>query len=787
LERWLAGEPIHSRSSTSWEKSIKWAKRRPAVAALLTVSTVGALSLLILAAFLWRNAESRAQAVQDLAAAEDELRAAEEERRIVGEQVESKRAEVVSLEKKAQEAKESARHITYAADMQLAHAAWETDNVPRLLALLEKHRPQHGEDDLRGFEWDYLWRLCHADLNTLGEPVGANEAKVQGVDLMALSHDGKVLASLGSDYKIHLVNLASSGHERVIAAPQGEIGEPPAPIFSLSFAPDDKNLILVRGKTHLDLTNPPKFQDIFTGKAKLSLPLITESLELVKVEVDHPQSFSAGKFDPALGGRLKFIEPKPLLLKDRYFGALNLVVSPNHKTLALGGYILTEQPGPDIKSSQPAGILLWDLATNQEKLIQVEQEEMVTLLAWAPDGKTLASGGANKAIRLWDVDQGKLRTTLKGHLGMVTSLAYAPDGSSLATASGDGIIKLWDLKTSQLQTTLKGHLKEVTGLAFSPDSKRLISLGTDAVVKIWDPAAREGPIPVQIFEKSVTTLVFSEDGKTLSGLDLDGNLKTLDSTTGKELRKVTIQKPAPVNEFMPPFANSFFCAALSPDRKALAFAQILGDSVRLYDVVKATEMKTFRIEKAQRIRGISFSPDNKTLGAAYELVAPPGMEAHPGKVQWKWWNIPTGEEVSSPKGAYEGVQCLAFSPDGKRLASAKEDTVTVRELGTGKEILTVHCYSHQPAAMAFSPDGKRLVTGGGDVGGAGIKLWDLASGQEVLSLADSSDIISALAFSPDGKRLAAAIGNVEFSLFDLMHHPPQVKIWDTTPVNEQSK
>src|SRR5205807_7632371 len=87
---------------------------------------------------------------------------------------EEKRAEVKRLEEVAQQARlramaaqEQARRTLYAADMQLAHAAWQTDNVQRLAGLLERHRPETGAPDLRGFEWNYLWRLSHRERFTL--------------------------------------------------------------------------------------------------------------------------------------------------------------------------------------------------------------------------------------------------------------------------------------------------------------------------------------------------------------------------------------------------------------------------------------------------------------------------------------------------------------------------------------------------------------------------------------------------------------------------------------------
>jgi WD40 repeat protein len=796
LQRWLAGEPIHSRPSTSWEKTIKWAKRRPAAAALLTVSTAAALGLLILAGFLWRNAESRAEAVKNLATAEADLRTAKEEKSIVVKQVESKRAESAAFERKAQEAKESARHSNYVADMQLAQAAWETDNVARMLGLLEKYRLPRGEHDLRGFEWDYLWRLCHRDRLTLSLPTETNEPPVEfSYQPMALTHDGNRLASLGSDNKIHLWNLSLGRHERVISAPPGAF-------VSLSFARDDKDLILVRAKKHLALgggaINPKKMQDFLTGKGQPALGPITESLEFLSLQVDHPLLLSIEKFDPArLVGCMKLHFPinsnkrEPLgptrtilFLKGRLFGATTMAVSPDHKLLALGGNVTALPSLAGTKGKQGAGILLWDLSSNQEKNMLVEQSGLVNHLAWAPDGKTLASSGFDKTIRLWDVDQGKERAMLKGHTSLVISLAYAANGNILATASIDGIIKVWDAKTSQLQITLKGHLKEVIAMAFSTDSKNLISLGKDGVVKIWDLVIKEGPIPAPIFEKTVKSLMFSVDCKTLSGLDLDGNLKTLDLTTSQELRNIAIPSQALIkaNQKLPFIMPLVHCAAFSPDGKTIAFVEALGDSIWLYDAATAMAVNLFKVDNSL-IQAVSFSSDNKTLGVGYR------PKAQSGKVQgWKLWNISTGEELPSPKGIFESVQCIAFSWDGKRLATANEDTVTIRELATGNEILKIDCYSHVPASMTFSPDGKRLATGGSQQelgrGGSGIKLWDLATGQEILSLGDSRDIVAALAFSPNGKQLAAAIG-VDFDT-PLLQYPRHVNIWDTTPVNEPS-
>src|SRR5262245_50447476 len=154
----------------------------------------------------------------------------------------------------------------------------------------------------------------------------------------------------------------------------------------------------------------------------------------------------------------------------------------------------------------------------------------------------------------------------------------------------------------------------------------------------------------------------------------------------------------------------------------------------------------------EAVQAVAFSSDGKSLASASldRMV--------------KLWDISAGQELATLKGNGNKYSSVAFSPDGKRLATGSFDrTVKLWDTVAGQELLTLQGHGAQVTSVAFSPDGKRLATGSFD---RTVKLWDAVNGQEFLALKGHGDVVRSVAFSPDGKKLASGSFDRTVKLWD---------------------
>jgi WD40 repeat protein/serine/threonine protein kinase len=622
------------------------------------------------------------------------------------------------------ETKRSRRNL-YDAHMRLAQSAWEDARVQRVLELLEQHRPASGDEDLRGFEWHYLHRLTDSALLTFTGHRGV-------VWSVVFSPDGTRLATAGDDGTVKVWDVANG---RVMLTLKGHTDQ----IWSVAFSPDGKRL----ASASFDRT--VKLWDAATGKIIRTFEGHTRWVGSVAFSPDGNQLATASHdgtvklWDTTSGQNTRTFEGHSGLVASVAF-------SPDGKSIATGGWDKL--------------VKVWDLASGQEKLSLKGHTDELKSVAFSPDGKQLASAGLDRTVRIWDVasswiwDIAKPRMiqTLKGHTDRVFGVAFSPDGKRVASASVDQTVKVWDLATGDEALTLKGHTSWVSSVAFSPDGKRLASASHDGTAKLWD-AASGGETMMAIRAVSlVKSVAFSPDGQRLASGGTDPRIKIWDAASGR------------VSLILNGHTAEVVSVAFTPDGRRLASGG-LDKTVKVWDPM--TGRKILSLEGPTGwVLCVAFSPDGKRLaaGSMDETVTvwdlspdpPPTRGGERGGVQ----------EPLTWHGHSGGVMSVAFSPDGKRLASASQDrTIKLWEATSGQLTRTLQGHSRHVNCVVFSPDGNRLASASAD----GARIWDTTSGQEMQKLEGHTFGVYWVAFSPDGKRLASAGASVDKT----------VKVWDT--------
>jgi WD40 repeat protein len=264
-------------------------------------------------------------------------------------------------------------------------------------------------------------------------------------------------------------------------------------------------------------------------------------------------------------------------------------------------------------------------------------------VAFSPDGRHLAFAGPD-GVKLVNADTGEKESTLDNPASKVFLVTFAPDGQRLASGGRDRTVRIWNL-LSRTQLVLKGHVHPLCGLAFSPDGKRLASADESGWVKVWDPVSGKLRHAFRLRSGYVESeaVAFSRDLRHVAGVCVGGTVTVSEVATGQVTMAVRMGN-AEVNTL-----------AFSPDGDQLAGG---GTKAWVWDTATGRELCTLGLPAVERVM---FHADGRRL-TTFD-------SRHVATV----WGSATGKQVAILEGRRGPLVPLAYSPDGRRLASTGED------------------------------------------------------------------------------------------------------------------
>jgi WD40 repeat protein len=715
-------------------------------------------------------------------AVEEKLRAERGEARATEQQ---DRAEAGEAE--TRRSLEESRRALYTGQIWRVDGLWRHEPLQALRLLNGDICPPERRD----FAWHLYHRACDFQAAWVRPPGGATA--------LAVTADGKTLATAGSDGTVTLWGLPSG---KEVATFKGHTGD----VNAVAFTRDGRVLASAGADKVIRLWDPATRKDLGTLTGHRS------EVRALAFTPDGKTLASASGFeDPKEKNTDLRMKDGELWLWDvparqgtcvqkHPGGVLCLAMSPDGKTVAAGTTMNWNE------------LLLIDVA-ERKKAAGPFQTGVGWLqsLAFHPGGKVLALGKADDRVHLWDLETNKQIEDIRGPRGEIESLAFSPDGATLASGTMDGVVQLWDVKAVRgralERSTFRAHFRGAGALAFVNDTT-LVSGGHDGA-KVWRLPDRLERATLKGDGQGFHALTVSADGKTLAAGGRSRTLTLWDVGKGKEVKTLSGLGGPVVEVALAPDGGSAAAVSFLLDKKE---HEVLEWEFKGWALPGGEERGSFK-RPAGDLLVLALAPDGRTVAVAGAdgtvalwdaqgrqrgVLGGPGaavttlaftadarvVAAGTAKGEVKAWDAAAGTQRAAFQAHAGTVFGLAFNADGTALATSgveatRENVITdvaikLWDAETGRPRLTLQRQLDLFRTLAFTPDGRTLAAGGRD---CTVKLWDTTSGHLRTVLPGHTRRITGLAFTPDGNFLVSASGVLGEGWWI---KEGEIKLWDAT-------
>jgi WD40 repeat protein/tRNA A-37 threonylcarbamoyl transferase component Bud32 len=714
LDHWLKGEPIHARPVSVAARLLKWARREPALTALIVVSLAALVGFVSVTRYNLR--ETRNKLAQTLLSG--------------GEALASKNSLARGKEqvRQAYELFRQTGASTLPADLSLLDIY--RSGPPALLSLNahagratcvavrpDQHTVVSGGDDGMIKLWSF----------PLSRELATWNAHTGGVDCLAFSPDGRFCVSAGKDSSLKVWDIALSALIRTIPVNGGAI--------SISFS-TNSNVFATACRDHTikiwELSSGKVIQTVKTGQDQISQiafsPVASRVLAananggITIWNLDEPPH--KRQFNPLENCLAVAYSPDgALTLRGDAQGAVKLYQSESSQTgksnmrmvSAVTTVAFSANGRRILAGARDGSISVWDLAAaSREPSVRLaDAEESVTAISTFGDNRLAIAASRDGKIRIWDTDPNQSVRRLHAADFTVSRALFSPDGLSILSVDGDGQLKLWDAATRFLLLTAGEHEGNVYDVAFAQDGRQAVAGGEDKIVRIWDVHEGRELKKFPAVSAPIRSIRFSTDNKmVIAG---EGPL-----LTPEEL------------------------ASLGPDKRSY--------KLHVWSI-EGQEIQTLTAHTGG-VLAIACSPDGKTVltgGADGQIL---------------FWDASTWRQTRALTAERVTINGLAFAGDGTRFVSAgSSSSLTLWDTATGRSLHSYGEYGDEVLCTSVSRDDSLLLAGTdhGD-----LVLWSLATGGEIHTFGQAHTwSIYGAEFSPKGDLVVSASADSDIGIWEL--------------------